>query len=103
MSSRPLDGIRILDMTRLLPGPYATLVLADLGADVVVEGFRPGVMDRLGIGWGALSLRNPRLSLCSLSGYGQNGPLAQRAGHDIGYNALAGVLGVGGPKEGCRR
>lgn len=160
---RPLDGIRVLDLTRLLPGPYATLMLADLGAevirveapgdddlvrvlppaltakdgttvgalyialnrnkksvvldlkqpagrdaflrlaktaDVVVEGFRPGVMDRLGLGWDALAAVNPRLSLCSMSGYGQDGPLAQRAGHDLGYMALAGALGVGGPAEG---
>ena len=160
---RPLDGIRVLDLTRLLPGPYATLVLADLGADVirveapgdedlvrvlppslttkdgeqigamyialnrnkrsvvldlkapagrdaflrlaekadvVVEGFRPGVLDRLGVGWAALSARNPRLSLCSMSGYGQDGPLAMRAGHDLGYIALAGALGVGGPAGG---
>ena len=161
---RPLEGIRVLDLTRLLPGPYATLVLADLGADVVriedkadsdfvrwlppaiadpaggpavgalfyalnrnkrsivldlkapggpetflklaegadvvVEGFRPGVMDRLGIGWDALSARNPRLTLCSMSGWGQDGPYAQRAGHDLGYIAIAGLLGVAGPKDG---
>jgi alpha-methylacyl-CoA racemase len=160
---KPLSGIRVLDLTRLLPGPYATLVLADLGAevirveapgdddmvralppavtgpggetvgalyvalnrnkksvaldlkkpeglaafmrlvdraDVVVEGFRPGVMDRLGIGWSALSARNARVSLCSLSGYGQTGPMSQRAGHDLNYIALAGLLGVGGPEAG---
>lgn len=162
---RPLEGIRVLDLTRLLPGPYATLMLADLGADVirvedvagegdfvrwlpptyspkdggeqvgalflalnrnkrsialdlkseqgretflrlankadvVVEGFRPGVMDRLGIGWKVLAERNPRLVMCAMSGYGQEGPLAMRAGHDLGYIALAGPLGVGGPAEG---
>lgn len=162
---RPLEGIRVLDLTRLLPGPYATLLLADLGADVVrvedtgdsdfvrwlppaipdpsggpaigalflalnrnkrsivldlkapggkdaflrlaekadvvVEGFRPGVLDRLGIGWDVLSARNPRLSLCSMSGWGQDGPYAQRAGHDLGYIAIAGLLGIGGPKDGA--
>lgn len=162
---RPLEGIRVLDLTRLLPGPYATLLLADLGADVVrvedtgesdfvrwmppayedksggpavgalflalnrnkrsvvldlkkpggketflrlaekadvvVEGFRPGVMDRLGIGWSVLSKTNPRLTLCSMSGWGQDGPYAQRAGHDLGYIAIAGLLGVGGSKDGA--
>ncbi len=143
-----LSGIRILDLTRLLPGPAATQQLADLGADVLkiedahgdparhmgkprgnshafqavnrhkrfatldlkseagkrallelardadalVEGFRPGTLDRLGLGWQALQAANPRLVLCSISGYGQQGPYAQRAGHDINYLALAGTL-----------
>jgi crotonobetainyl-CoA:carnitine CoA-transferase CaiB-like acyl-CoA transferase len=153
----PLAGVRVLDLSRLLPGPYATLVLADLGADVVkledprggdyvrwmpplageqsgffhalnrnkrslaldlrrpegagallrlarrfdvlVESFRPGVMDRLGVGWEALSRENPGLVLCSISGYGQTGPYRDRAGHDIDYVALAGVLAVNGPPE----
>lgn len=151
----PLHGVRVLDLTRLLPGPAATMHLADFGADVVkvedtgegdylrnfppqvrdargdtvnpifaavnrgkrsiridlksksgrevllrltegadalVEGFRPGVMDRLGLGWQALHARNRRLVLCSLTGYGQDGPLAQSAGHDINYLAMTGVL-----------
>jgi crotonobetainyl-CoA:carnitine CoA-transferase CaiB-like acyl-CoA transferase len=157
VSALPLQGTRILDLSRLYPGPYATLVLADLGADVVkvedpgggdylrwmppmageqsgwfhalnrnkrslaldlrrpegppallrlsrrfdvvVESFRPGVMDRLGVGWEALSRENPGLVLCSISGYGQDGPYRDRAGHDIDYVALAGVLGVNGPPE----
>ncbi len=157
MSDLPLEGVRVLDLSRLLPGPYATLVLADLGADVVkvedpeggdyarwmpplageqsgyfhalnrnkrslaldlrrpegsramrrivrrvdvvVESFRPGVMDRLGVGWEALSRENPALVLCSISGYGQQGPYRERAGHDLDYVALAGVLGVNGPPE----
>ncbi|PKO72056.1 MAG: carnitine dehydratase [Betaproteobacteria bacterium HGW-Betaproteobacteria-14] len=148
--SKPLAGLRVLDLTRLLPGPVATLHLADLGADVikiedtgpgdyarsmgarqgetsaffrlinrnkralrldlkkaegvavfqrltlsadvVIEGFRPGVMDKLGIGYAALSALNPRLVFCSISGYGQTGPYAQRAGHDINYIGYAGVL-----------
>ena len=162
---RPLEGLRVLDLTRLLPGPYATLLLADLGADVVrvedtgesdfvrwmppayedktggpavgalflalnrnkrsivldlkkpggkeaflrlvekadvvVEGFRPGVMDRLGIGWSVLQKTNARVTLCSMSGWGQDGPYAQRAGHDLGYIAIAGLLGVGGVKDGA--
>jgi alpha-methylacyl-CoA racemase len=146
----PLSGLRVLDLTRLAPGPYATLVLADLGAevvkleapggdptrqmppgegsafaalnrgkrsleldlkrpgavdavfrilarsDVLVEGFRPGVMDRLGLGHDVLLERFPRLVVCALSGYGQDGPDRLRAGHDLGYQARAGLLGLGG-------
>jgi len=65
-------------------------------ADVVVEGFRPGVLDRLGIGFSRLSQLNPGIVLCSISGYGQSGPYSQRAGHDIGYQATAGVLSLAG-------
>lgn len=148
--AKPLHGIRVLDLTRLLPGPVATMQLADMGAevvkiedpgagdyartmgtvrnevsqffvavnrgksfmrmdlkdgadrarfldmvgsaDVVVESFRPGVMDRLGIGWEALKARNPRLVMCAISGYGQDGPFADRAGHDINYIGYAGML-----------
>ena len=155
--SLPLAGLRVLDLSRLLPGPYATLVLADLGADVVkvedpaggdptrsmpplageqsgyfhalnrnkrsvaldlraapgrdallrlaaradvvVESFRPGVLDRLGLGWEALRGANRRIVLCSISGYGQDGPYRERAGHDLDYCALAGVLAVNGPAE----
>jgi alpha-methylacyl-CoA racemase len=153
---RPLEGVRVLDLTRLLPGPFATLVLGDLGAqvdkvediagdylrhmppllgdtsslflalnrnkrsacvdlkhpagkamllrlveryDVLCEPFRPGVMDRLGLGFGTLLARNPRLVFCSLSGYGSNGPLASCAGHDLTYLARSGVLGMQGPPE----
>lgn len=156
--SKPLAGLRILDLTRLLPGPVATQHLADLGADVVkiedtgegdyartmgaragetsaffklvnrnkrglrldlkqpggiavfrrltfsadvvIEGFRPGVMDKLGIGYAALAEINPRLVFCSISGYGQDGPYAQRAGHDINYLALNGMLGLTGTRGG---
>ena len=143
--------MRVLDLTRLAPGPYATLVLADLGAevvkleppegdgtrlmppggagelfaalnrgkrslaldlkkpgavdavrrvlgrcDVLVEGFRPGVMDRLGLGHTELLAAFPRLVVCALSGFGQSGPDRGRAGHDLGYVARAGLLGMGG-------
>ena len=151
----PLSGLTIVDMTRLLPGPAATMHLVDFGADVIkvedtaagdymrsfppttrlpdgrcvnaafeaanrgkrsiavdlksdkgrevllqlvdradalIEQFRPGVMQRLGLDWDALHARNPRLVMCSLSGYGQSGPLAQRAGHDLNYVAMTGVL-----------
>jgi crotonobetainyl-CoA:carnitine CoA-transferase CaiB-like acyl-CoA transferase len=146
----PLHGLRILDLTRLLPGPLATQHLADhgaevikledtgagdyartmgamggdtsylfqvvnrnkkslrldlkhpdgkalflrlvAGADAVVEGFRPGVMDKLGLGYEALAAINPRLVYCSITGYGQIGPYALRAGHDLNYIGYAGIL-----------
>jgi alpha-methylacyl-CoA racemase len=154
----PLSGIRVLDLTRLLPGAFCTMLLADMGADVIkvedpdrgdymrwtpplvegtsalfnalnrnkrsvtlnlktaggrelllrlvdtahvlVEGNRPGVMARLGLGWDVLHARNPKLVMCSITGYGQTGPLASRAGHDINYAATAGVLGLNGAKDG---
>ena len=156
--SGPLDGVRILDLTRLLPGNYCTMLLADLGADVVkveepgrgdyirftppmvdgegsvhramnrgkrsitinlkadggpallrrlaagahalVESFRPGVMDRLGAGFAALSEENPKLVYCAITGYGQDGPYSDRAGHDINYTGYAGVLHNTGVAEG---
>ena len=61
-------------------------------ADALVEGFRPGVMDKLGLGWGVLHAANPKLVMCAISGYGQAGPWSHRAGHDINYIAMAGVL-----------
>jgi alpha-methylacyl-CoA racemase len=156
---KPLDGIKVLDLSRLLPGPFLTMILADMGADVVkvedprvgdymrqippakkdlsgrflavnrnkrslaldlkaaagrdaflrlvetadvvVETFRPGVIDRLGIGYAELSARNPRVVLCSISGYGQSGPYVQRAGHDLNYVSLAGVAAMGGERGGA--
>lgn len=146
----PLAGVRVLDLSRLLPGPVATLHLADLGADVikiedhragdyaremgegpdgvsvfyravnrnkrglrldlkssagravflrlaeqadiVVESFRPGVTAKLGIDHAAIAAINPKIVYCAITGYGQNGPLAQAAGHDLNYIGLAGVL-----------
>jgi len=154
----PLEGIKILDLTRLFPGPLATMMLGDLGAevikvedpktgdltrywpplkegigtgflalnrsklsltvdlkdprgrelffklckqaDVVVEGFRPGVMDRLGIGYENLKGAREDIILCSISGYGQDGPYRLRAGHDINYCARTGVLGLTGARRG---
>jgi len=158
MSIGALSGLRVLDLTRLLPGPYCTMMLADLGAevikieepgrgdylrdfppklrkesgfflavnrnkksitlnvrshrgreifselvkraDVVVEGFRPGVMDKLGLGYKDLKGINPGIILCSISGYGQDGPFAQKAGHDWNYLSLAGISGFMGTREG---
>jgi alpha-methylacyl-CoA racemase len=76
-------------------GRDAFLALAER-ADVVVESFRPGVVDRLGIGYAAVAERNPRIVYCSTSGYGQTGPYAQWAGHDLDYLAVAGYLDCSG-------
>lgn len=161
---KPLQGIRILDLSRLLPGPYCTMLLADLGADVVkietpglgdymrlippfitntengetvgapylmvnrnkksvalnfrnprgkqvllqlartadvlLETFRPGAAARWGIGYDALREINPCLVYCSLSGYGQSGPYRDRAGHDLNYLALTGLLAANGVPGG---
>lgn len=154
----PLDGVRILELTRVGPGAFCTMMLADMGAevlkvesppsdklagsgasprpdehmrlatsttnrnkrsitlnlksdegqqvlqrlakefDVLVEGFRPGVMKRLGGDFETLSAINPRLVYCSLSGYGQDGPYKNFAGHDLNYLSLAGVLNLLGEK-----
>jgi alpha-methylacyl-CoA racemase len=158
-----LAGLRVLDLSRLLPGGFCSLLLADLGADVVkvedtgagdylrwaepryagadptaggamflaldrgkrsvridlktaagravllrlvrgadvlLESFRPGVLDRLGAGHARLLEENPRLVVCAITGYGQDGPLAARAGHDIDYLARAGLLGLTGAADG---
>ena len=161
---KPLDGIRIIDLSRLLPGPYCTMLLADLGAEVIkietpalgdymrlippfvenketgetvsaaylmvnrnkksvalnfrnprgkelflrlireadvfVESFRPGQIDKWGLGYAALHAINPRLVYCSLSGYGQDGPYRDRAGHDLNYIALNGLLAANGAAGG---
>jgi alpha-methylacyl-CoA racemase len=70
------------------------------GADVLLEGFRPGVMERLSLGFDVLTQMNPRLVYCSLSGYGQAGPYCAQAGHDLNYVGLAGILDLGGPRDG---
>ncbi len=155
-----LDGYRILDFTTLLPGPYATMTLADMGAevlkvsskdkydlvvnwppviegaqvtgtqawlgrgkktihlnlkkpkaveavkklvlkyDIVVEQFRPGVMNKLGVGYDQLREVNPRLIYCAITGYGQDGPFAMRAGHDINYLSRSGIASSAGRREG---
>ncbi len=155
--NKPLQGLKILDFTSLLPGPYATMLLADFGAeiikvenllqpdltrfvppfhdnisvlnahlnrgkkslslnlkkkearqiiyslvneyDIIVEQFRPGVMTKLGLGYDDLKEINPPIIYCSLTGYGQTGSYAQRAGHDINYMALSGLESFSGRKE----
>nr|MDQ5809050.1 CoA transferase [Actinomycetota bacterium] len=69
-------------------------------ADVLLESFRPGVLDRLGVGWERLREENPRLVYCAITGYGQTGPYTQRAGHDMNYLGLVGLLGLTGAKDG---
>ena len=154
MEKLPLEGIRVLDLTRLVPGPYATMILADFGAevikieppgagdyarefepvmkresaifyafnrnkksvvlnlkdeegkkqfiklakdaDVIVEGFRPGVMDRLGVGYHRIKQINPRIIWCSISGFGQKSPYRHMPGHDLNFVALGGILDLTG-------
>ncbi|MEV0122745.1 CaiB/BaiF CoA-transferase family protein [Streptomyces sp. NPDC050703] len=145
----PLAGVRVVELAGIGPGPFAAMLLADLGADVVrvdrpggsglaidpafdvtnrnkrsvildlktadgaaraldlveradvlVEGYRPGVAERLGVGPGPCHARNPALVYARMTGWGQDGPLARRAGHDIAYIAITGTLGMfGGPDE----
>ena len=85
-----------------LKEPEAQVIFQQLAetADVVVEGFRPGVMDRLGAGYEKVRSINPRAIYCSVSGYGQDGPYSQLAGHDINYISFAGALGLIGPHDG---
>jgi len=157
MTAQPLSGIRILDLSRLLPGPYLTQLMSDLGAevikvetplagdharlappemglgdmygtinqgkkslalnyrnsrgrelflqlaataDVVLEGFRPTIADKYGIGYKAVCAVKPNIVYCSLSGYGQAGPYQQRAGHDFNYLSIGGALALNGrPNE----
>ncbi len=158
-AQQPLAGIKVLDFSTLLPGPLATLILAEAGAevikierpgrgdemrsympkfgadsvnfamlnrgkksiaidlkdataresllplikeaDVVVEQFRPGVMDRLGLGYDALSAINPRIIYCAITGYGQTGPRAEVAAHDINYVAESGMLSLAAGEDGA--
>lgn len=154
-----LDGVRVLDFTRVVAGPYATMLMGDLGADVVkverpgtgddcrgwgppfveghsayflavnrnkrsvtidlatdegrrlalalvaesdvvVESFRPGTLDRLGLGWDELRDRRPDLVLCSITGFGQNGPYRDRAGYDVMVSAMGGLMGLTGTPGG---
>ena len=160
----PLEGVRVLDLSRLLPGGFCSLLLADFGAevikvedtrhgrlralvaallrgrrgqregravpraqpqqelgadqpqgaepgatcccgwsqgaDVVLESFRPGVLDRLGVGYEAMRAVNPRIVYCAITGYGQDGPMRDRSGHDMNYLGLIGLLGLTGEADG---
>ena len=169
--SLPLEGIRVLDLSRLLPGGFCSLLLADFGAevlkvedtgmgdyirwsppyyegaedsaksalflslnrnkrsirldlksergreallrlvrehDVVLESFRPGVLERLGVGYERMREDNPGIVYCAISGYGQTGPKREASGHDMNYLGLVGLLGLTGERDGgvgaaCRR
>src|SRR5688500_18540876 len=85
-------------MTLNLKAPESRDLLLSLveSYDVLMEGFRPGVMDRLGVGWETLRKANPRLVYCAVTGYGQDGPRAQTAGHDANYIGYAGLAGITG-------
>jgi crotonobetainyl-CoA:carnitine CoA-transferase CaiB-like acyl-CoA transferase len=143
----PLRNLKCLDLSRQLPGPFCSMMLADLGvdvlvvaspkdpmglglpivqrnkrhmtlnmkdprgrelfeklladADIVLEGFRPGVTTRLGIDYDAVAKINPRVVYCSISGYGQDGPYRDKVGHDLNYLGYSGILGVTGPAGGA--
>ena len=141
-----LSGVTVVDLSRLLPGPYCSMILADHGArviavedkrfladglffnlinrnkehmslnlktaegqeifyrliekaDVLLEGFRPGVVDRLGVDYESVRRANPKIIYCSITGYGQNGPFRDRVGHDVNYLSYAGVLDLIGEKD----
>jgi alpha-methylacyl-CoA racemase len=163
VTTLPLEGVRVLDLSRLLPGGFCSLLLADFGADVlkvedtgmgdyvrwaapyyegaddsaksalflalnrgkrsirlnlksdggrevllravrdadvVLESFRPGVLDRLGVGYEAMRAVNPAIVYCAITGYGQDGPHRDRSGHDMNYLGLVGLLGLTGDAEG---
>ncbi|MFZ0089081.1 MAG: CaiB/BaiF CoA-transferase family protein, partial [Solirubrobacteraceae bacterium] len=163
MTGLPLDGLTVLDLTRLLPGGFCSLLLSDFGADVIkvedtgigdyirwsppyhegaartarsalflslnrgkrsirvnlkteaggavlerlaagadvlLESFRPRVMDRLGVGYARLREVNPGLVYCAITGYGQDGPNRDRSGHDMNYLGLNGILGLTGAADG---
>jgi len=86
-------------VTDLKSERHRFLALADT-ADLVVENYRPGVPDRLGLGWEVLHARNPRLILGSISGFGQTGPLASRGGYDLIAQAMSGLMSINGPEDG---
>ena len=86
------EGKQLREIDLRSPAGHAELLELLRGADLLVEGFRPGVMDKLGLGWQTLHAMNPKLVMCAISGYGQHGAWAHRAGHDINYIAMAGVL-----------
>ena len=95
------DGIRVLDLSRVIAGPYCATLMADLGADFVkverpVENFLPGVADRLGLGYGAVSAANPAVVYVSVTGFGQTGPHARRAGYNTIAQGMSGIMALTG-------
>jgi crotonobetainyl-CoA:carnitine CoA-transferase CaiB-like acyl-CoA transferase len=93
-------GKRSVKLDLKSDGGRAAFLRLARGADVVLESFRPGVMDRLGVGWERLREENPALVYCAITGYGQDGPLRDRAGHDLNYLARAGLLALSGEADG---
>ena len=97
-NNRPaaLAGIKVLDLSRILAGPWCTQMLADLGADVVVENFKVGGLKQYGLDYESLQAINPRLIYCSITGFGQDGPYAERAGYDLMVQAMCGLMSITG-------
>lgn len=91
MTAAPLAGVRVLDLSRFAPAAYCTLLLADLGADVVVGSHRPGHLDRFEFGCGAMTARHPHVVWCSIAGFADFGPSAQQPGHDLTYLGASGL------------
>src|ERR671936_363573 len=99
MSFLPLRGLRVLDVTSSLAGPYCTEILSALGADVFVQSLRPGLADRRGLGPEALRARNERLVYCSIGAFGSRGPLRELPGYDPLMQAFAGIVSVTGEPD----
>src|SRR6266705_172336 len=95
-----LSDVVVIDLSRVLAGPHCTMILGDLGATVLVENFRPGALERQGLGYEALRAINPGLIYCSISGYGQTGPYALRPGYDFVAQAESGLMSVTGEIDG---
>ncbi|MDT7929076.1 CaiB/BaiF CoA-transferase family protein [Tepidimonas sp.] len=97
---RPLAGVRVLDLSRVLAGPWASQILADYGADVLIENYKFGQLAKYGLDAASLQAVNPRLIYCSITGYGQNGPLAHKAGYDFAIQAEGGLMSITGEPDG---
>ena len=100
--TRPLAGIRIVDLTTMISGPFATMLLGDQGADVFVQNFRPGVVARLGLGKEVARGLNPRLVYVSISGFGDKGSLAHKPAYDPIFQAASGLASVQGASDTAR-
>src|SRR5271157_4087671 len=90
----PLHGYRIIDVTQMVSGPMATMILADQGADVVIQNFRPGAAERMGIGEAVMRRVKPDLIYVSISGFGESGPYAHKRVYDPVVQALSGLAAI---------
>jgi len=97
---RPLAGVRVLDLSRVLAGPWASQILADYGADMLIENYKVGQLAKYGLDAASLQAVKPRLIYCSITGYGQNGPLAHKAGVDFAIQAEGGLMSITGEPDG---